>query len=307
MNYVDRILVTLGDPGSRAGVFDQDALAQIVSAGYDAPEMGVHGPYSPLFDDLALALAASPAAAVEGTWGMPGSPEPTRTQLRISGLGEDTARPEALWRGSIAARFSSSQERITAVVTSWPSLASVDAAVAAAHGGNLPTNPATLESERRNAFVAAMQGTLDQAAAFGDAQLDELLASVGAASVGDLIEHYEGVAAGGTVTVTFSAPAPVVESPRQLPIAAALLVRDTPFSLAELLALSASVREHLRTLGVERPPDPALKLRRPVLVIWVVPAGTFDDTDWPGADRNARRAAAGDWLAREGIGLAVTT
>lgn len=307
MNYTDRTLVALADPTARAALFDQDALAQIVSAGYEATQMGIHGPYSALFDELSLGLATAPSAAIEGTWGTPGGSEATNANLRISGLGNDAStRVEGLWRGAIVARFSSSHERITAAAAHWPSLAAVDETVMSAHGGTLPTDPTTLESERRSALVAEVQAGLDQPAAFGPSQLAGLLGEAGAQSVGDLLTHFDGVVEAGTVTVTFSPPEPVLESPRPLPIAAALLVRDAPLSLADLLTLSAAARVRLRALGVERPPDPGLKLARPVLVIWVVPKETFDDTDWPGADANARRAAAGAWLAREGIGLAVT-
>jgi hypothetical protein len=99
-------------------------------------------------------------------------------------------------------------------------------------------------------------------------------------------------------------------------VAAALLVRDAAgFSLAGLLADSRAVAERLAPLGLERPADPTLRLRRPVAVVWVLPSSVFDDADWPGGGaagltpiqrRTLRRAAAGTWLAAAGIGLVVT-
>jgi hypothetical protein len=113
-------------------------------------------------------------------------------------------------------------------------------------------------------------------------------------------------------TVTFAEPAPVSASARPLPVAIALLVRDA-LPAATLLHDVGLVRERLGTLGVERPPDDGLRLKRPLVVCLVVPPSVFEDADWPGAtggmtaaeQRAARRAAAGTWLAREGIGLVV--
>ena len=114
--------------------------------------------------------------------------------------------------------------------------------------------------------------------------------------------------------VTFAEPQPVSPTVAELPLAGAVLVRDAAgLSLAELLTESKSVRERLRAYAVERPPDPTLRMREPLVVVWVVPAAVFDDGDWPGGGagtpaerRDARRLAAGAWLAREGIGLAAT-
>jgi hypothetical protein len=64
------------------------------------------------------------------------------------------------------------------------------------------------------------------------------------------------------------------------------------------------VREQMEAAAHGRPDDPQLRPLRNVLVVWVVPQTLFQDNDWPGADAAARRQAAGDWLAREGIGLA---
>jgi hypothetical protein len=114
--------------------------------------------------------------------------------------------------------------------------------------------------------------------------------------------------------IAFAAPQPASASPLPLPIAAALLIRDSGgLSVAQLLADSKSVRERLTQYGIQRSPDSTLRLREPLVVVWIVPETLFDDADWPGGDagsasqrRAARRAAAGAWLAREGIGMAAT-
>jgi hypothetical protein len=214
-------------------------------------------------------------------------------------------RIDALWRGAIVARYRIGGEPITDVTSSWPSGGQVDAAVKAANGGVLPANPATLETKRHDALVTLMQAGLDQPAAFDDAALDAMLAEAGAESVAELFAA-NGSAELGTLSVTFAPPAKVTQAAKRLPIAGAVLVRDTGFSLADLLAETSLVRERLTRLGAGLPSENGLRPLRPLLVIWVVPASVFVDTDWPGATADLRRANAGAWLAQAGIGLAAT-
>jgi hypothetical protein len=111
-------------------------------------------------------------------------------------------------------------------------------------------------------------------------------------------------------TITFAAPAEVSQASHALPVAVAVLVRPD-LAVADALHDVGIVRERLAGLGVERAPDGGLSPRNRLVVCLVVPDTVFDDADWPGAtsgmssaeQRAARRAAAGGWLAREGIGL----
>jgi hypothetical protein len=307
VNFVDKTLVALADPASRPATFDQTALEQIVSAGYDAGAMGAQGPYSAVFDEFRLGISTEPEGVLDGTLQPVGTSEQTTARFRLTGIVESNGlRVDALWRGSVVARFARAGDPITAVVTNWPTLGTIDAEVAQANGGVLPSNPGVLETQRRARFVAHMRVALDQPNLFDDPALDTWLQTVGARSVGDLLENFVGSVDPGTITVTFAPPAAVSATPQPLPIAAALLVRDAPLSLAELLRESALVRERLRALGAERPADAGLRRTQPVLVIWVIPISVFNDADWPGANPAARRANAGAWLAREGIGLAAT-
>jgi hypothetical protein len=307
VNFVDKTLVALADPASRPATFDQKALEQIVSAGYDATAMAAQGPFSAVFDEFRLGISTEPEGVVDGTLQPVGGSEQTTARFRLTGLLESTAlRVDALWRGSVVARFARGGEPITKVVTNWPTLGTIDAEIAQANGGVLPSNPSALETQRRTQFVAHMRTALDQPNLFDDPALDKWLEAVGAESVGDLLEHFVGSVDPGTLTVTFASPAAAPATPQPLPIAAAILVRDAPLSLAELLMESALVRERLRALGAERPAEAGLRRLQPVLVIWVIPDSVFNDTDWPGANPAARRANAGAWLAREGIGLAAT-
>jgi hypothetical protein len=180
--------------------------------------------------------------------------------------------------------------------------------------GALPADPAVLEQERRKRLLARVRSGLAQPAVFTDALLNDWLRTVGATSVSDLLTRFNGTVAEGTVRVSYALPGPVSDTPKALPVAIALMIRNAGFSLTRLMAETRMARDRIGPLGLEVPGNESLRLRQRLLVAWVVPVTTFDDTDWPGgaggmtADqlRTARRSAAGTWLAREGIGLIVT-
>ncbi len=314
MNYDDRTLVRLADPAGRAEVFDQDGLAQVIAAAYDTEVVPVEGPYRPVFDEFRIGIFAAHTGQLEGTWQQAGRAEITEARFRLSGMGGGPAvRVDALWRGSVVAQAAPEQARIVRAATAWPSLGAIDAEIVAALGA-LPANAAALEQERRTRLLARLRSALDQPEAFTNGRLDDWLASVGATSVTDLLTRFQGSVLPGTVTVAFS---PAVDAPPELvtfPLAAAILVRDAGFSVAQLLADSKMIRTQLEPLGLERPRDAMLHPRGVAPIVWVVPAAVFDDADWPGGNegmdaaalRAARRAAAGRWLAQEGIALVTT-
>jgi hypothetical protein len=312
MQYVDATLVRLADPATRAAVFDQEALGQMLEAAYDTDATPVSGPFSPVFDEFRLALAMPRLGVVEGAWGVLGGIERSEARFQLAGVGsESAARVDALWRGRIAAQLTPATGRISAVRSVWPDLGGVDAAITADLGA-LPTDPAALEQARRAEISARVRAELDQPQAFDADSLERWLAGLGVRSAGELLRA-GGAAAGGVTQVTYSPPNDAPAVSMGLPVTAALLIRDAGFSLAALLAESALVREQLIPQGLERPADPALPRRQSLLVVWVLPLAVFDDGDWPGgaagspdARRAPRRQAAGRWLAREGIALAAT-
>jgi hypothetical protein len=241
VDFVDRTVVELGDESTRAGVFDQGALEQLVECAYDTADMGVAGPFTADFADFRVGWAPGPLGSFEGTWNVVGAPERSEARFRLAGLPSNgLPRVDALWRGAIVGRFRLGGEPITEVATAIP-------------------DDETIETG-----------------------------------------------------VTFDEPEPVSDTVRPLPVAIALMVREA-LPVAGLLHDVGVVGERLGVLGIERPPDDRLRLRRPLVVCLVVPETVFDDDDWPGAAggmtpaerRAARRSAAGAWLAREGIGLVV--
>lgn len=309
MNFEDRVFVRLADATTRPPLFDQPALEQILAAAYDVQ---VQGPFNALFDQFDMGFALPQQGVIEGMWGGVGSVERVQARLLTANLGgPPPGRIDALWRGAIVARSAPANSRVTAVATQRPNLEGIDDEIVAALGA-LPVNPAALESERRQRVLARIRATLEQPDAFTGDAFDRWLATVGAASTGDLLARFRTTTYSSSLRVAFAPPEPLTPTPIRLPITAAVLVRDSAnLAVGQWLADSKALAERLQDAGLETPRDPALRPRHAVVVIWVVPATLFDDADWPGggagnaaAQRAARRAAAGVWLAREGIGLA---
>lgn len=314
MNYEDAILVRLADPSSRASIFDQLALEQLLNIAYDPELVPVEGPFEPVFTEFTLGFNPSNFGKMEGGWNTIDGANRTEAKFQLFGIGGSTMpRVDALWRGEIIARTVPAVSRITNIQTDWPSLGNIDDEIVAALGG-LPADGAALEAERRNRLLAKIRATLNQPDAFTVEALDKWLSDLQVESVSDFLTRLKGTVQSGGVQVTFSPPNSLQSSPRRLPIDAALLIRDQGFSVAELLMESKFILAQLEPHGLERSPDVSFPMRKPLLIIWVVPISLFDDPDWPGgvdgstpeAARSARRRTAGQWLAREGIGLVAT-
>jgi hypothetical protein len=216
-----------------------------------------------------------------------------------------------LWRGGIIARTTPAAGKIVQEISAWPDGSGIDAEIIAALGA-LPTDSIALEKERRDRFLARVRTALRQPDAFTDAIFDEWLRSIDAESVSDLMTRFRGGISTGTLRIRYSDPTALPPSPRELRITAAVLLRDQPISLAEILSQSKMVGEHLREAGVERARQADTSTRAPILVVWMVSEAIFDD-DWPGggsgtpaAKRLRRRRAAAAWLGPQGIVFAPT-
>lgn len=304
MDFVDTTIVSLADEQTRAAVFDTESLEALLEATYDVDAMGpIQGTLTPLFDELEIGYAAPRPAMLEGAWHRVAEPaDRHEARLTVSGMpGEDALRVDALWRGSILARYAEAQDRIVDVSIAWPRKEAVDADVAAANGGVLPTGVA-LEQGRKTALLNQIKGTLGEPAAFTEDSLDAVRRTIGAGSIGGLLDRLRDPER-GVAQVVFPDPAPVATTRRPLPVAVALLVRNAPISVAQLLRDSKAVRDRLTSLGAGLPKDEALRQRQRLTIAWVVPASVFADTGWPGQNNAERRANAAKWLSREGIGL----
>jgi hypothetical protein len=288
VNFADSVVVKLADPSTRTALFDDASLAQLLSAQYRTDMLNVSGPYSAVFDRLELGLSIVTPIALRGD-----------LNLNVTGLADSSNRVDAFWSGRIVARAQVGGAAVDRVGSSWPDPHDVDAQIVASLG-SLPSDPTQLEAERRTRYVALLKAAMTQPDALTDQLFDAQLQGAGLESVGELI------AAAGTKTIAafnvrFSA-APSTSVSTALPVSFALLVRETP-SISDLLYESKAVRALLAEGSKALVPDRTLPLRCTLGIAWVVPATLFDDPGWPGADNAARRAAAGAWLATEGIGL----
>ena len=316
MNFVDFTLTRLADESLRASLFSENALEQLLSAAYDTDSIPLDGPFTAVFEQMFIGLYVPRRVTLEGRWGDITSPDRREGRFTLHGFGIDAGvRVDAFWRGAIVARTRRSSSRVASVVSTWPDLDldGIDAQIVA-EAGSLPGSSVALEAERRRRFIERVRSGMRQPDALDDAALDRWLSSIGARDVTDVMTRLRPQLLTGAVQVAFTNPADEVPAPRPLPVTAAILVRDKPIDVAQLLADSKRVREDLELLGAERPRSPGERGQYATLVVWMVPESVFDDPDWPGgetdinaADKNVkRRIAAGRWLAREGIGLVTT-
>jgi hypothetical protein len=314
LNYVDYTLVRLADETSRSALFDQAGLEQITSAAYDADAMALGPPYSAIFDELSVGVFIPCRTTAEAAWGPASGVDRREGRMTLFGLSSvPRVRVDALWRGALVAQAVSPMSRIARLNIDWSTTGGIDAEII--HDlGSLPSDPATLESERRSRLMARLAAGFQQPAALTDAAFDNWLHDLGAASAGDLIARYADQLNSGAIQIEFSAPTGAAPASRRLPLSAAVLVRDQPLDVAQLLADSKLVRDQLDDLGVQPTPDPDSIRRHAAVIIWMIPDSVFDDKNWPGGDgassddaaRQLRRQTAGRWLAREGIGLVTT-
>ncbi len=115
--------------------------------------------------------------------------------------------------------------------------------------------------------------------------------------------------------LSFTEPAGEASSERSClseglyPLSAALLVRDAPLDLLDLLHESKRLIEALRQEGFVQANE-AEGVAHSIVCGWILPGGVFDDDAWPGTERvtgsrtkrrRARIEQANRWLVREGV------
>jgi hypothetical protein len=304
VTFADQMLVRLADPATRAAIFDATALEQIASAAYDTSQATLEGPYTAVFEEFELGLPVSRIGTAEGQWGQLGGSDRSAGSFNVSGFG-DPVLISAFWRGQVVVKVSASAGQIAAVDADWVDVGAIDRAIVNALGA-LPPDPVARQTERRTRLTSQLKAAAADPDTVTDTVIDRAIQATGASSVNAFFERQARTAAIGAVQVTFVDAAPAAPVAKPLPIAAAIVVPDLAAGLARALADARNVRDQLAGAGLGRADAPGVPLRRTVVVVWIVPEAVFQDAAWPGANVAARRAAAGAWLAREGIGLAVT-
>jgi hypothetical protein len=305
MDFVDSVILRLADEPSRAAVFDSESLAQLLAASHDAAGIGVEAPFALVVDEISFVHDDESRVDVDGSWMTMGRTERTEVALRAPGLGAPIPRIDVLLSGAVTATSRAGGSRVVTVDLNWLDVAGIDSEISP-----LPTDPALLEQRRRERLLVRLRAHLDQPAAFDDAALDRVLTRLGVGSVTELMTRPPAAAA-ATLQVTFGEGPDETARRRRFPLAAALLVRNSPVSVAALLDETRRVRAHLHRLGFGLR-DAGPRARSSPIAAWVLPAPLFDDGGWPGAtggptatQRAQRRAWAGRWLASERIALIV--
>ena len=119
MKYGDAILARLADPQARQEIFDEEALGRVLAAAYRDDALQPEPPFGAIFDELRLGVATPKSALLAGSWSTAGGAERTEAVFSLSGIGEDTAAADALWRGGIRASIQPFADTITDVAPTW--------------------------------------------------------------------------------------------------------------------------------------------------------------------------------------------
>jgi hypothetical protein len=221
--------------------------------------------------------------------------------LKTSGWpGAVTARADLVFRGTFIARHTITDDRIEDVSGGFAAL-DLDREIVADLGA-LPADAATLEKERRSRLLKRLKTGAAEPDLIDDDVLDSMLTAANAVDVSALLDR-RGTAALGRLALKFrSGGAPVV-SPVQLALNVAVLVRPVPLALRELLPECRAVQAALADSPALQAPAAELRRRSAIPIFCFVPKEIFDDTDWPGGDRGARRKSSAQLLCPQGIVL----
>lgn len=308
MDFENRVLVLLADENTRAALFDQTSMEQIIKSTYQTDLLTVEGPFSTVFDRVELGFSLKSNMPLNGSWQPSGMGQDTR--FHVDGFRQAGVQASAYWFGGVVARISFTTAKITSVNTHWPNLLTIDPQIIADLGA-LPDDPIALETARRTHLITLLQDGMAQPAALSDEALDHWLDANKADSVSHLLSNIAQSMYPASLQIAITEPDPGPTAPLVLPVSAAIFIRPADFSLSELLQETKTLLSLTSEAGFAPAREARLPVRHPVIAVWILPEDVFDDDDWTGADdsmsaaerREARRATAGTWLAGEGIGL----
>ncbi len=304
LSFADGVLARAGADFPASGLLSDTGLLNIVAASYQLGDQAPQPPFSHFSPDLTFGGFGFDTSEVRQHGSASGE---SAISLAIE-MG-DPARIDILWRGTVRAGVRHPLATIGLASATPLSFHAIDADIP----GGVPGDSAALETARRAVVLARLKAAASNPDVYDDAYIDGLLAAAKADSLAQLIAR-EGGAARFSQLVLSLAPIPgssTVRS-RDFPVAAAILVRDVTTMvdpLATLLQASQLVIERLRHAGFDPRPGAELPPSR-AIVVWIVSAEWFDQSDWPGgttgnaaARRTGRIKAASAWLARQGIAL----
>ncbi|MGV9818729.1 hypothetical protein [Nocardia xishanensis] len=305
MRVEDSALLQLADAATRRSIVDDLALESILDAAFVTSGLGVEGPFDATFDEFRLGAVAPISTHVDAGWSALGGGDRVEGRADIIWPPGSGPRTDAVWRGAITARVQTTSGHLESLSSARCAVHSLDDDITP-----LPTDPVVLEQARREALRVRLGAGAAQPDAVDNALIDRLLIQAGVTTVGELMRRHQSEQATGRMRATFAEARDSPPTPRAFPVAVALLVRDSDNRLVDLLTECKNVQLVLEP-QIERPNQPDIRLRNPVVVGLVLPGEVFDDAAWPGAEpgisrmaaRLARRAAAAHWLAPEGVVL----
>jgi hypothetical protein len=103
MDFVDATLLRLADEQSRAAVFDEIALEQLLAAAHDIAGLDAGAPMSAIFDELRFSFPDERRVALRGSWMTIGHTDRTELAFDATNLASGLPRIDAVWTGAITA------------------------------------------------------------------------------------------------------------------------------------------------------------------------------------------------------------
>jgi hypothetical protein len=313
MHFEDGVLARLGDPQARTTLLAGAGVSLARAAFGLTPAPGTVVSVTVTSVTYAVSLEPEMRVDVEGRIDLQQGRLVGQAILRPRGVAPIA---DAVVEGTLGLMINPSLARIKEVRRSditLPSLAEIDAAMAAAGDGEAGETAARVLVGRR-----LIAGT----AALDDASVDRLIEPwlklqglVPARRLVDGLPDSSGVLGMSLVYEPLSEEVvPAGGLLRNVPFRAGLLVRNVAADKPWLMGVLREARQLKR--GMQEQPlvmsaVDGLDLRDAAPVLVCVPHGLFADTQWPGADGAApvdqqdkqRESAAINWLASEGVAL----
>ena len=119
--------------------------------------------------------------------------ERTEVRLALDGLGRhSTVRVDALWRGSVVARTSPANARISSVVVRRGPMPTGSTARSSRRSDRCRLMRRRSSASAARRLLGRLRAAFDQPAAFTDLWFDDWLQQIGAQSAGDVMARFRG-------------------------------------------------------------------------------------------------------------------
>jgi hypothetical protein len=309
MHFEDSVLARLADPQRRSTLFEGPAASLLALAAFGLARPT--GEVSMAVNGVTFSVSLNPESRLEvnGRFDQQGrfSAEaslPTRGEAPVA---------DAVLHGLLSIRTPPVLGRITAVDTrriTLPGVSEIDAA------GGSAADPVVRERAGRLALGRRLIADNDELS--DDVVVDLVgrwLDDQGFGAVRDFVIGHHPLGSGGLgLALRFEPLEAGAEMERSLPFKAAALIRQPDDGgpwLLRALRDARQVKQGMMSQPIVTPVTDGVAPRDAAPVIVFVPMAIFSDAQWPGAEDGStpeqqaaqRAAAAGGWLAAEGVAL----